>query len=153
MVNILILEDDYTLAKSWQSALVAEGHTVTLSFTSSEALLHTQNDGFDIYIVDLKIDIDLSSFVDSGVRFLGQLHKLHNKDEIHRRVIGVSGLLIDTDDRQSRHAFQMFDVRAFLPKPFSTEDLVNAVNERIQLLEDRDAPASPQRSSDQEGPE
>lgn len=148
MANILILEDDYALAKRWQEALVAAGHKVTTSYTSSEALLHNRNDKFDVYVVDLKIDIALETFTDSGVRFLGQLHKLHSKFDISRRVIGVSGLLVNDDDRQSRHAFEMFDVKVFLPKPFSPSTLIAAVEERLAVLGSQTMPPAQNGTTD-----
>ena len=51
--------------------------------------------------------------------------------QIEGRVIGVSGLVIDSDPRQSRHAFEMFDVKHFLPKPFDPSLLVTIIEEQV----------------------
>ena len=36
MADILILEDDFDLAKAWQQALEAEGHVVVLARSSED---------------------------------------------------------------------------------------------------------------------
>ena len=133
--NILILEDDFDLARGWRIALQKNGHEVTCSYTSSEAITHADHEKFDIYIVDLKIDIDVEAMADSGVKLLGHLSRIFPNAEIPHRVIGVSGLAISDDDSQTRHAFRMFEVRNFLPKPFDAATLVTTVEKCLSELQ------------------
>ncbi len=137
MANILVLEDDYHLAKEWREVLRRSGHTVTLCYTSSEAKSQAENEAFDFFVIDLKIDIDLKDVKDSGVRFLSYLQKVISQEEMEIRVIGVSGLLIDSDHRQTRHTFEMFDVTQFLPKPFEPATLVKVIRQQEALLDER----------------
>lgn len=128
MAKILILEDDSKTAKRWQSVLRGAGHEVTLSFTSSEAVAHAGYEDFDVFVVDLRIAIDVAGIKDSGLKFLAQLNRLLKSGDLQRRVIGVSSLMIDNKDSLARQSFRMFDVRYFLAKPFEPKALLAMVD-------------------------
>lgn len=134
MAKILILEDDYEAARSWRAALAAAGHAVVLSYTSSEAIAHYEHEPFDVYIVDMRIEIEVANVKDSGIKLLGYLAKRMPKPELRKRVIGVSGLLIDNDDALARQSFHLFDVETFMPKPFEPDALVAQVTAALDLL-------------------
>lgn len=136
MAKILILEDDYEAAQNWRKALREAGHQVMLSYTSSEAVAHCEYEVFDIYIVDIHIAIEVENVRDSGVKLLGYLSKFLPKAEISKRVIGVSGLMIDDNDALARQSFHLFEVEQFLPKPFHPIDLVDQVTRSLELLDE-----------------
>ena len=134
MAKILILEDDYDAAQSWRQALLRVGHSVTLSYTSSEAVAHCEHEVFDIFIVDIRIAIEVESVKDSGIKLLAYLNKALPRGEVSKRVIGVSGLMIDQDDALARQSFHMFEVEQFLPKPFQPKSLVKQVSSSLKSL-------------------
>ena len=134
MAKILILEDDYDAAQSWRKALRKADHQVTLSYTSSEAVAHCEYEDFAIYIVDMRIDIEVENVRDSGIKLLGYLSKNLPRTEVSKRVIGVSGLMIDHTDTLARQSFHLFEVEHFLPKPFEPEALVEQVSRCLQQL-------------------
>ena len=131
---ILILEDNIQTAKSWRAALHGANHKVTLSYTSSEAIAHAGYEAFDVFVVDLRISINLSGVRDSGVKLLGHLNRELPEGDLPRRVIGVSGLKVEGSDAPARQAFQMFDVRYFMPKPFEPSALLETVDRVLAEL-------------------
>ena len=90
MARILILEDNIQTAKSWRAALHGANHKVTLSYTSSEAIAHAGYEAFDVFVVDLRISINLSGVRDSGVKLLGHLNRELPEGDLH----GVENVLL-----------------------------------------------------------
>jgi CheY-like chemotaxis protein len=134
VAKILILEDDYDAAQGWRRALREAGHDVTLSYTSSEAVAHCEYEKFGVYIVDMRIDIEVENLRDSGIKLLGYLGKTLKRNEISKRVVGVSGLMIDQTDTLARQSFHLFEVEQFLPKPFEPKELVAQVGRMLESL-------------------
>ena len=134
MTRILILEDDFETAHGWRDALVDAGYEVTLSYTSSEAVAQIEHQVFDLYIVDLRIEIGIANVKDSGVKLLGYMAKIMPREMLRLRVIGVSGLLIEKDDALVRQSFELFDVVQFMAKPFEPRELVARVEFALRAL-------------------
>lgn len=133
MSNILILDDDFMLAKSWKSALLKQGHLVTISTSSSEAIAHCQHEKFDIFVVDLLIPTMDSKIKDSGQRFLVWLISTYGRHVTAQKAIGVSGLNPPYKERQISAVFGAYEVRHFLHKPFDTEQLTTLVEMKSRL--------------------
>ena len=121
MAAVLILEDDFELAKSWQSALQDADHTVTLTRSSAEALQHVKAQAFDVVIVDLMLDAPHDQPTASGIHFLRSL----KSEEPLPKMIGVSGYYGSDKGDMAQTVLNVFGVQHFLLKPFDPKSLVD----------------------------
>ncbi len=131
MAKILILEDDVTLATSWRDTLRLKGHSVQLSWTSSEAIARSEHESFDVCVVDLMLEAPNQRTGDSGQKFLAHLGRASRDTHPGPRVIGVSGFAMQSDPRFARMIFQYFEADAILSKPFGSEELSDLIDELL----------------------
>lgn len=123
MYDILILEDDFELAKSWEAALKEEGGMVVIARSSNEALRHLEERQFHTVIVDLMIEAPEGES-DSGVHFL---RELHNLEPPLPNLIGVSGYYGSDDGEMAKKLLRVYGVQHVLLKPFDPVDLIKLI--------------------------
>jgi len=115
-MKILIIEDEFTLAKSIEEYLKADGNTCELATTFSEAWMKAGVYEYDCVLVDITLPGG------NGLDVIRELKKQHNKAGIiiisakNSLDDKITGLEIGSDD--------------YLPKPFHLSEL----NARIKAL-------------------
>ena len=127
MASILILDDDYELASQWRAALRAKGHTVDISYTSSEAIALSDGADYNAFVVDLVISPEDVPIRDSGRKFLIHLNGKAVGRQSPPIVIGVSGFRPGNNSDTARSVFYTYRVRDVMMKPFKAADLVDLV--------------------------
>jgi len=130
VAHILILDDDFEQATTWRNALEAHGHTVDVSYSSSEALVYARTTAYDIYIADLMMQSHNKN-KDSGRFLLKYLQEIKDVAEVGACAIGVSGLDADNNAATAQMLFVAFGVSDFLSKPFSPDELVDLVSKKL----------------------
>lgn len=124
MADVLILDDDFDLAKSWQSALTAAGHTVVIARSSDEAIGQLEKITFHAAIVDLMINSDPDGGPDSGIHFL---RALRNIEPPWPSLIGVSGYYGSDKGEMAKNLLKVYGVKHILLKPIEPDDLIKLV--------------------------
>ena len=117
--NILVVDDEPVIVESARKILSAEGYVVRTANTAESALSMLRDEAPDIALVDLKLP-ELS-----GMDLLG----IVKKEFPHMGVIVMTGY---TTEENALAAMQNGAV-AFLPKPFSFEELLSAIQRASQL--------------------
>ena len=120
--NILILDDDQNLLKSWKKGLENHGHSVTSALTSSEAIAYFETRTFDLVIADLMISIDGNESLDSGRRLLKFINTQHGT--LPTAVLGVTGFKPLGLEGAGRSTFATYGVKEILFKPFELKELI-----------------------------
>jgi DNA-binding response OmpR family regulator len=118
MAKILVVEDDIDLCDTYRDILAAEGFTVDVRYTGSDAvdyLMRLLNKP-DIVILDMHLPGD------SGVMVLSLIHHLPRLK--NTRVVVASGL-----PDLARWAVEQWGADKFLSKPVSLQVLVETVQE------------------------
>ncbi|MEM6587812.1 MAG: response regulator [Pseudomonadota bacterium] len=124
MNDILILDDDYDLAKSWEEVLTAAGGDVVITHSSKDAIEHIKQRKFRAVILDLMIGAPLDGEPDSGIHFL---RALREEDCAIPKLIGVSGYYGQDDGEMAKNLFNVYGVKHVLLKPFDPQELVKLV--------------------------
>lgn len=143
MQHILILDDDFELAIQWRKMLEGEGYGVCLCHKASDALLMVEEEHFSLFIVDLIINTPGAGPREGGISFLQQIY--HSRNEMVREtpIIGMSGYKPRGDSELAHTLFSGYGIACFLEKPFTSPDLLAAVNTVL-----RPAPQTPDSSAD-----
>lgn len=120
--NILIVEDDKRLAQLLSQELGFEGHTTLSVHTGAEALLHAEDQDFDLVILDLNLpDMDGIEVAERvGKRSESSILMLTARGDVGSR---VEGLYAGASD--------------YMTKPFSLQELMARVHVRLR---EREAP-------------
>ncbi len=124
MNDILILDDDYDLAKSWEEALTAAGGRVIITHSTKEAIQHVKKRAFRAVIVDLMIDVPIDDEPDSGIHFLRALREV---EAPRPKLIGVSGYYGSDKGEMAKTLFTVYGVTHILLKPFEPEALIKLI--------------------------
>ncbi|MEO0372688.1 MAG: response regulator [Pseudomonadota bacterium] len=125
MASILILDDDFELAKSWQDALTKAGHTAVITHTSEDAIEQIKQTTFHKAVVDLMIETGPGEETDSGIHFLRTLREIEN---IPLPVlIGVSGYYGSDNGEMAKNLLKVYGVQHVLMKPFDPDVLVKLI--------------------------
>jgi signal transduction histidine kinase/CheY-like chemotaxis protein len=128
--NILVVEDEPTVAQLVADVLRDEGHTVVAILDSFEALERMTREKFDLLICDLKMPrLDGRGFYDEALR---------------RGCTGPDRVLFITGDTLRPRTLQFVQKNSlpFLAKPFMVEELTRAVHSILDRV-DSSAPAAP----------
>ncbi len=115
---ILLVDDEENIRKVTEATLSKYGYKVLSAGDGTEALaIYTQQEKVDLVITDMAMP-----YMD-GAATIRALKKI-NKSQ---KIIAVSGL---TDMHQAN---QKLAIESFLPKPFTTEKLLNTVAEVLEV--------------------
>lgn len=123
MAKILILDDDLELSKTWQTALQAACHEVDLSQHSDEALRLVETTRFNVMVVDLFLDAEITAPPDNAIRFLKELGASRRPSLI----IGVTGYYGSDQGAMAMKLLETYGVNPVLLKPFEPEELVKLI--------------------------
>lgn len=125
MANILIFEDDFTLAESWQTFLVAEGHQVVLTANFDAAMSAIQKGSVDIALIDIFIREGHQPIPKGGNKLISSIQTL----TLARKpwLIAVSGRSHDPGLSVLDNA-QQLGADEYLKKPIDIQELVTVVN-------------------------
>jgi two-component SAPR family response regulator len=121
MSRILVIEDDAELLGVLTALLGSEGHEVTGAPSGEQALLAAARSSFDLVIADVRME---------GMSGLDAIEKVKEEDS------GIKSLVITgyASEEDSIRAISL-GVEAYLKKPFSLDDLLDAVNRALKDLE------------------
>ena len=121
--KILIVDDDKIVLESCRRILVPEGYQVTLTSNASDAVKELKSKKYyDLLIMDVKMPEK------DGLYLLDEIRKNWPPDKWPiLPVLVISGYpTSDTLDELFRRG-----AKKFIPKPFTPDELLNAVNEVI----------------------
>ncbi len=131
--QILIMEDEVTVAKGLEMVLTEEGYTVDLAMTGQSALHSMDHKTFDLLIADLRLpDID-------GMEVIKRV-KTDRPD---------TGVIVITGYSTVPSAIEALKLGAhdYLPKPFTEDEIMAAVKDaldvRSEVLLKKKTPAPP----------
>ena len=131
MKHILILEDDIQLATQWQRAL-ATRYEVSITHGAEHALLVFKQNQIDLCIVDLFVRRDGELSQDGGIKFLGSLRLILLELKRKVPVLGVSGASRGSRGIDAEAHLSIFGSEKFLEKPFSEQELLDAVDSLLE---------------------
>lgn len=118
MHNILLVEDEPSVARGLEMVLTDEGYGVNLAATGSDALDKFGGSGFDLVVADLRLpDID-------GLEVIRRIKELRPDT----RVIIITGY----PSVSSAISAVRLGVEDYLRKPFTDDELVSVVGEALQ---------------------
>jgi DNA-binding response OmpR family regulator len=112
ILKILLVEDDRPLSGVIQRNLVAHGHTVEVTETAEDAILHMAEDWPEVLVLDVNLP-DLSAWE--------VLRRLGEEGRSHLRVVVMSAFPI------SKKRIEEFRPHSALQKPFPISALLHAV--------------------------
>lgn len=107
--NILVIEDEAVIAMDMESTLTELGHTVTLAMDADEARQAVQAGGIDLAVVDFHLKDGTSQQLVSELR------------------AAQIAFVICSGSAAFEELGEMFRNATFLPKPFTTDGLVEAI--------------------------
>lgn len=121
MSRILVIEDDNELLEVLTSLLSSEGHEVVGAASGEYALQAAAQSSFDLVIADVRME---------GMSGLDAIEKVKKDDQ------GIKSLVITgyASEEDSIRAISL-GVEAYLKKPFSLDDLLEAVGQALKDLE------------------
>lgn len=121
MSRILVIEDDAELLGVLSALLESEGHQVVGAPSGEQALLSASQSSFDLVIADVRME---------GMSGLDAIERVKQEDN------GIKSLVITgyASEEDSIRAISL-GVEAYLKKPFSLDDLLDAVNRALRDLE------------------
>lgn len=121
MSRILVIEDDAELLGVLTALLGSEGHDVVGVPSGEQALVAAAASSFDLVIADVRME---------GMSGLDAIEKVKEEDT------GIKSLVITgyASEEDSIRAISL-GVEAYLKKPFSLDDLLDAVGRALQDLE------------------
>jgi ActR/RegA family two-component response regulator len=116
--HVLVMEDDFSVAKGLEMVLTEEGYAVDLADTGELALQAFREKRFDLLVADLRLpDID-------GMEIVRQVRE--NKPEIEVIVITGYGTTARAVEAMK------LGVHDFLPKPFTEDQIKTAISEALK---------------------
>ena len=119
MAKILIIEDMFEIRMMIRSFLERKGHTVTDAQNGDEALERLDMDNPEVIITDLLMP---------GKDGLGTIKELRNKG-LKTPIIIVTGY----EEPISHEDAKQYGITKILMKPFSSDELVKAVEESFAM--------------------
>lgn len=134
MAYVLILDDDYALARRWRNHLRARGHEVVIAFTSPEAIAHVEHSEPDLFLVDLILRIEGVKPDDTGQRLLTYLGRRFDTGYVAQRAIGMSALHSPALEIDFRGIFEAYGITHFLAKPFDPGEMCEMVDQLCAAL-------------------
>lgn len=117
-MKVLIVDDEGIVIESCRKVLEAEGLTVVAAASADEALWLMASESPGLLLIDMKMPVH------DGIYLMRELKNRH----IHAPVIVMSGY---STGETMRAAAEMGALR-FLPKPFTPDELVDAVRQALK---------------------
>ncbi len=121
MANILVVEDDHSVAELIQTVLVSEQHSVKLASSAENSKKILESEPIDLAIIDIILPGQ------GGMDLILDLHAKYP----NLAIILTSGK-IDMSKSTFKVLAHQFGVISVLPKPFTVEELIATVNETLQ---------------------
>lgn len=121
MANILVVEDDLSIAELVQTVLESEHHTVQIASSAENSRKILESGTFDLAIVDIILPGQ------GGMDLILDLHAQFP----NLSIILTSGK-IDMSKSTFKVLAHQFGVLSIMPKPFTVEELISTVNETLQ---------------------
>lgn len=123
--KLLVADDNRDLVKVLQRRLLKEGYEVVVAFDGEEALTRVKEDKPDIILLDLL----MPKF--NGFEVLKEIKRMREEDKDKwRPVIIISA----KDELESMIKCYNLEADYYLSKPFSTEDILNAIKKMISMI-------------------
>ncbi|MCG6908836.1 MAG: response regulator [Deltaproteobacteria bacterium] len=134
--HILVMEDDVTVAKGLEMVLTEEGYDVALAGTGELAMKAFREKKFELLVADLRLpDIN-------GMEIIRQVKEQKPETE----VIVITGY---GTTATAVEAMKM-GVHDFLPKPFTEEEIKNAIAEALSTQEETAVKTEAQKAETEE---
>lgn len=118
--NILVVDDEIDFGKILAATLIKLGHTVSTASGGREASAEIARQKFDLVITDLVMPEK------EGIELIQELARISPGT----RIIAMSGGGVNASKSYLKIATHM-GAKAVLSKPFSTSELVSALNEAL----------------------
>ena len=120
---ILVVDDEPNICDASRRALNKQGYEIIVAANGTEAMgLFTQHrDKIKLILTDI-----MMPHMD-GIEMIRQIRKL----DPHIKVIAASGMVSASDSHQRLEELAALDVKIFLDKPFSIDQLLEAI--RVSL--------------------
>lgn len=119
--KILLVEDDESLRSTLSLCLDSEDFVVAEAQNGKEALDLMNSENFDLVITDIQMPIM------DGIELLSNVQSLHPETPVIT-MTGFSNLLEDKGT-------QKLGIKKLLIKPFTFEDMLDAINEVLSSIE------------------
>lgn len=125
MSNILLIEPDHALARTYVQALQHAGHQVVHATGAQEAIQAADETGPDVVVLELRLAVH------DGIEFL---HEFRSYQEWRKIPVVINTYLEPTALEPVMPGLEQdFGVRACLYKPHSSlQQLISAVNEQVR---------------------
>ncbi len=131
MVNILVVEDDQSVARALRATLETEGYRVTTVLNGKDAVQFALREMPQLIILDIqlsRVGVDETSSLD-GYQVMSRLRN-HPKS-MHIPVIALSSL----DDPAAKIRAYDEDVDGYITKPFDAHELLARVRRQLRRVE------------------
>jgi CheY-like chemotaxis protein len=116
----LVIEDEPVIARVCRKTLVAEGFNVDIAVNGLIACDMADKNTYDLYVSDIRTPEM------NGMEFFHHLRKANPK--LKNRVIFTTGDILSAEVKEFLQEFGV----AFLPKPFTPDQLIETVSLIIQ---------------------
>jgi DNA-binding response OmpR family regulator len=135
MANILMLEPDAVLARTYRQAFEHMGHTVRRTVSAQDAVFLVDEQLPDVVLVEIQLTAH------SGIEFL---YELRSYAEWQRVPVIIHSCIPPTEFQDSMELMRgLLNVRSYLYKPHTTlQSLLRAVREITEPAALHDAPAA-----------
>jgi DNA-binding response OmpR family regulator len=123
--NVLVIDDELVVCRSCEKILAAEGHNVSTALGGLEGLEKARKENFDLVIVDLMMpDMD-------GMQVIEAIRKERTD----------TAIIIMTGYSSVPSAVQGMKLGAadYVPKPFTSDEMLTAVDEALKNREQKAA--------------
>lgn len=112
-MRLLVVDDEKIVLESCRRVLETQGYGVSLAKSADEALEVIEKEDFSLLLLDLKMPVH------DGIYLMREL-KQREKD---MPIIVMSGY----STRETIEEAEMMGANLFLPKPFTPEELIEAI--------------------------
>ena len=116
--QVLLIEDDSRTAQAIEHTLKLEGFSTSVARRGEEGINRAKTSAFDVILLDLTLP-DMSGF---------EVLKLLQASNVRTPVLIVSGT-VDGEGKAIEYGLSGYD---YLPKPFSSADLINRIHANIR---------------------
>ena len=114
MRSILVVDDDNAIRTMLESLLEEEGYKVVLAGNGQEALVQARQQRPSLVLLDLMMPVM------NGWQFLEEVHNNPDLDDLPVLLLSAS--------REVARTAQQSAVKAFLPKPFELDKLLEYID-------------------------